>query len=107
MASKSVTLSRSTTASISGLSGNPQFFALYSNSSSFGTNNSYYYITSVIYDGTSVNVECSRSSGNKSGYAYHNTNATKSYSGNTLTITTSSTSDGQFYAGDYVLFYGY
>ena len=106
-ASKTATLSRSTTATISGLSGNPQFFALYFSGSSMTTNNTYYYITSVVYDGTNVNVECSRSSGNKSGNAYHNTNATKSYSNGTLTITTSSSSDGQFYAGNYVLFYGY
>lgn len=108
IATKSVTLSRSTTATITGMSGKPVFFVLYFSGSSFSLSSSYRYITSVEASSAS-DVHCNYAymTSSRAASAYSTTHLSWSYSGTTLTITTESTSYGQFYAGSYTLIYGY
>lgn len=109
---KTVTASNyPTSLSFTGLLGEPKMFAVRLNAqvSSSGST-TYYYIVDVIHAGTTTHGNCFRIGSTRrvdtitSGYSY-------TYSGTTLTITSSassrSSSPGAFYSGSYELIYVY
>lgn len=110
--SKTVTASNyPTSLSFSSLSGEPKMFAVKLNAqvSSSGST-TYYYIVDMIYTGSTIHGNCFRIGSTRrveniaSGYSF-------SYSGGTLTLTSSassrSASPGAFYSGSYELIYVY
>lgn len=99
------TLSSGTSASFTGLKGEPKFFVVQSNISSISASSTRYVI-SVVYDGKNhQNTYLYKSSNNS--YARTSTQVSHTYSSGTLTVTISSTSYGSFYSGSYKLTYMY
>jgi len=100
-----------TSLSFSSMKGQPKFFAVRLNAqvSSSGST-TYYYIVDIISNGSTTHGNCFRIGSTRridnitSGYSW-------SYSGGTLTITSSATSrsasPGAFYSGSYELMYAY
>lgn len=109
---KTVTASNyPTSLNFTSMKGEPKFFAVRLNASvSSSGNTTYYYIVDVISNGTTTHGNCFRIGSTRqvtsltSGYSW-------SYSGTTLTITSSassrSASPGAFYSGSYELMYAY
>lgn len=100
-----------TSLSFSSMKGQPKFFAVRLNAQvSSSGNTTYYYIVDIISNGTTTHGNCFRIGGTRrvdnitSGYSW-------SYSGTTLTISSSaasrSASPGAFYSGSYELMYAY
>ena len=106
IATTSKTLSRATSATFSGLKGEPQFFFI-EPSSSFSLSSSYYYITAMSTDGEKTRVTHARITGRNAGSAATTSNGGWHYANGSLTVSTTATSNGQFYAGGYTLIYGY
>lgn len=100
-----------TSLAFTGLKGQPKMFAVRLNAqvSSSGST-SYYYIVDMVYNGTGIHGNCFRIGSTRrvdnisSGYTW-------TYSGTTLTVTSSATSrsasPGAFYSGSYELIYCY
>ena len=93
------------------MKGQPKFFVVRLNAQvSSSGNTTYYYIVDIVSNGTTTHGNCFRVGGTRrvdnitSGYSW-------SYSGTTLTITSSaasrSASPGAFYSGSYELMYVY
>ena len=109
---KTVTASNyPTSLSFTGMLGQPKFFVVRLNTSvSSSGNTTYYYIVDIASNGTETHGNCFRIGSTRqvtnvtSGYSW-------SYSGTTLTITSSassrSSSPGAFYSGSYELMYAY
>lgn len=100
-----------TSLNFTSMKGEPKFFAVRLNASvSSSGSTTYYYIVDVISNGTDTHGNCFRIGSTRqvtsltSGYSW-------SYSGTTLTITSSassrSASPGAFYSGSYELMYAY
>ena len=100
-----------TSLSFTSMKGEPKFFVVRLNASvSSSGNTTYYYIVDIASNGTTTHGNCFRVGGTRqvtsitSGYSW-------SYSGTTLTITSSassrSASPGAFYSGSYELMYAY
>ena len=100
-----------TSLSFTSMKGQPKFFVVRLNASvSSSGNTTYYYIVDICSNGTTTHGNCFRVGGTRqvtsitSGYSF-------SYSGTTLTITSSassrSASPGAFYSGSYELMYAY
>lgn len=106
IATTSKTLSRATSATFSGLKGEPQFFVI-EPSSSFSLSSSYYYITAMSTDGEKTRVTHARITGRNAGSAATTSNGGWHYANGSLTVSTTASSYGQFYAGGYTLIYGY
>lgn len=100
------TLTATNTATFTGLLGTPKWVVVLPNGNQTlnGTNR---YISSYYWNGSTSAVVYSLASGNKSGTNTRTTNATTTYSNGTLTLKTSSTTYGVWYAGSYTLIYGY
>lgn len=108
---KTVTNSSATNTSLqfTGLKGTPKaFFLRYTGTLSRSSNNSYYYVVSMRYNGTNTNGNYWRMS---SGNFYNDTSHySYSYSNGTLTVSSSasrSSAGGSFYNGTYELVYIY
>lgn len=97
--------------SFSSMKGQPKFFAVRLNAQvSSSGNTTYYYIVDIVSNGTTTHGNCFRVGGTRrvdnitSGYSW-------SYSGTTLTVSSSaasrSASPGAFYNGSYELMYAY
>lgn len=97
--------------SFTGMKGQPKFFTVRLNAQvSSSGNTTYYYIVNITSNGTNTHGNCFRIGSTRrvdnitSGYSY-------TYSGTTLTITSSaasrSASPGAFYSGSYELMYAY
>ena len=106
ISSTSKTLTRSTSATFSGLKGKPEFFVIQP-TSSISINSSYYYITAFTGAGTAAHITYARATGNKTGSAATTTSGGWSYTNGSLTVSTNATTAGQFSAGGYTLIYGY
>ena len=106
ISSTSKTLTRSTSATFSGLKGKPEFFVIQP-TSSISINSSYYYITAFTGAGTAAHITYARATGNKTGSAATTTSGGWSYTNGSLTVSTNATTAGQFSAGGYTLTYGY
>ena len=104
--SKTQTLTRATSAKISGLSGEPQWFVL-EPTSGFALTSSYRYLTCVEGGGTKTMATYAYITGRNAGSAVTTSSAGWSYSNGTLTVSTTTSSVGLFYAGGYTLTYGY
>jgi len=100
-----------TSLSFSSMKGEPKMFAVRLNAQvSSSGNTTYYYIVDMVYTGSTIHGNCFRIGGTRrvdnitSGYSW-------SYSGTTLTVTSSaasrSASPGAFYSGSYELVYVY
>ena len=100
-----------TSLSFTSMKGQPKFFVVRLNAQvSSSGNTTYYYIVDIASNGTTTHGNCFRIGGTRrvdnitSGYSW-------SYSGTTLTITSSaasrSASPGAFYSGSYELMYAY
>lgn len=107
VATTSKTLSRATSATFSGLKGEPVFF-MAQPKSSIAINSSYYYITAFTgAEGSGAHITYARATGNKTGSAATTTSGGWTYANGSLTISTNATTAGQFSAGAYTLIYGY
>lgn len=106
IATTSKTLSRATSATFSGLKGSPQFFVI-EPTSTFSLSSSYYYITAMSTDGENTRVTYARITGRNAGSAATTSHGGWSYANGSLTVSTTASSYGQFYAGGYTLVYGY
>jgi hypothetical protein len=107
VATVSKTLSRATSATFSGLKGEPVFF-MAQPKSSIAINSSYYYITAFTgAEGSGAHITYARATGNKTGSAATTTSGGWAYANGSLTISTNATTAGQFSAGTYTLMYGY
>lgn len=107
VATTSKTLSRATSATFSGLKGEPQFFFIQPKSS-IAINSAYYYITAFTgAEGSGAHITYARATGNKTGSAATTTSGGWAYANGSLTISTNATTAGQFSAGAYTLIYGY
>ena len=111
MATKSTTNSSATATSLTftGMAAQPKgFFLRCTSSLTRSSNSTYYYVADIVYDGTDTKGNCYRmSNGN---YANVTTGYSWTYSGTTLTITSSGSrtaSPGSFYNGTYELVYTY
>lgn len=107
IATTSKTLTRATSATFSGLKGEPQFFVIQPKSS-ITINSSYYYITAFTgAEGNGAHITYARATGSKTGSAATTSNGGWSYANGSLTVSTTATTAGQFSAGAYTLIYGY
>ena len=106
ISSTSKTLTRATSATFSGLKGKPEFFVI-TPTSTFALSSSYYYITAMHAEGSSTHVTYARITGRNAGSAATVSSCGWSYTNGSLTVSTTATSMGQFYAGGYTLWYGY
>lgn len=109
---KTVTSSNNATSiQFTGMKGQPKFLAVHLNTSvSSSGSTTYYYVVDVVSDGTTTHGNCFRIGSTRqvtsitSGYSW-------SYSGTTLTVSSSassrSASPGAFYNGSYELMYAY
>lgn len=106
IATTSKTLTRATSATFSGLKGEPQFFVI-EPTSTFSLSSSYYYITAMSTDGEKTRVTHARITGRNAGSAATTSHGGWHYANGSLTVSTTSSIYGQFYAGGYTLVYGY
>ena len=101
----SATLTKTSSAVFSGLSGSPEFFVVQPNVN-FQLSTTSRYIVNVNAGDSTTHVTCAYGSGNRAS-AMTTTNAGWSYSGGRLTVSTTAASNGVFYSGSYRLMYGY
>lgn len=104
--STSATLTRATSAKISGLSGHPSWFVLQP-ATGFALTSSYRYLTCVKGGGTKTIATYAYITGRNAGSAVTTSSAGWSYANGSLTVSTTTSSVGLFYAGAYLLTYGY